>query len=497
MTLDKEQLLKDYHLRLQEIFQLDCIGALLDWDQQVNLPAKGAQSRAEQLELMSLLAHNRQTCKEFQGLVNALGDQLDTLSSDDQVNVRESKYQLEKSLKLPETFIAQKSRARSAAYVAWIKARKANDFALVKDELQTNISLSRQEANYLGYEETPYDALLDNYEPGSKLSIIKGPLFALADELKEILPGVLKATKSAPPFGNHFEIPQQKALNERVARDLGYDFEGGRMDIAPHPFMTTLGAHDKRITTRYDQSDYLSSLLTAIHEVGHALYEQGLPSEHAGTPRGNTISLSIHESQSRIWENIVGRSKPFAKYLLGLLGEYFPEEAARASVDHIWHRLNSVRPSLIRVEADEVTYSLHVVIRMILEEEVINQGLDVEELPTRWNELYQQYLEVEVPDDANGVLQDVHWYGVGMGYFPTYALGNLYSTIMMEKITENVTEIDQKVSNGNFVEILAWLRKNVHQIGMTLRGPELAEKISGDKLSHAPFIKYIKGKFEL
>jgi len=497
MTDRNHELLNRYKTQMQEIFRLDCISALLDWDHQVNLPTKGTQARGEQLELMSRLTHQRQTSKELQAIIEELYQNQEELEHDDQINIRESKLQMDKSLKLPEDFIARRSRARSAAYAAWVEARKANDFSIAKEQLATNISIAREETELLGYEETPYDALLDNFEPGSRLSIIKQPLFLLAEGIKQQLPAILATTEPTRPFGATFDISKQRALNEQVSRDLGYDFEAGRMDIAPHPFMTTLGAHDKRITTRYDESDYLSSLLTAMHEAGHATYEQGLPPEYAGTPRGSAVSLSIHESQSRLWENIVGRSRPFSEYLFNLLPDYFPQESAKASPEHIWQRLNSVEPSLIRVEADEVTYSLHIVIRTILEEEIINHGLGVNDLPARWNELYREYLDLEVPDDAHGILQDVHWYGVGLGYFPTYALGNLYSAIMMEKIRESVEGLDQKIARGEFQEILLWLRANVHQIGMSLRGPELARKISGSDLSAEPFLDYLSKKFEI
>jgi len=497
MTNKNHELLSRYKIQMEEMFRLECISSLLDWDHQVNLPVKGTQARGEQLELMSRLTHQRQTSKELQAIIKDLYEGLDELEHDDRINIQESKLQMDKSLKLPEDFIARRSRARSAAYAAWVEARKADDFSIAKEQLRANISIAREEAELLGYEETPYDALLDNFEPGSRLSIIKQPLFMLAEGIKQKLPAILAATEPAHPFGSTFDISKQRSLNEQISHDLGYDFRAGRMDIAPHPFMTTLGAHDKRITTRYDESDYLSSLLTAMHEVGHATYEQGLPPEHAGTPRGSAISLSIHESQSRLWENIVGRSRPFAEYLYNLLPDYFPEEAAKASPEHIWQRLNSVKPSLIRVEADEVTYSLHIVIRTILEEEIINHGLGVDDLPARWNELYKEYLDLEVPDDAHGILQDVHWYGVGLGYFPTYALGNLYSAIMMEKIRDSVQDLDQKIVRGEFQEILLWLRANVHQIGMSLRGPELAREISGNDLSEIPFLNYIAGKFDL
>jgi carboxypeptidase Taq len=269
----------------------------------------------------------------------------------------------------------------------------------------------------------------------------------------------------------------------------------GRLDKAHHPFESSLGPKDIRITTRYFRDNYLSSLFSTMHEAGHALYEQGLPEKYKGTPLGNSISLGIHESQSRFWENIIGRSREFAHYLADLLPEYLPAELAQISEQDIWKQTNWVKPSLIRVEADEVTYSLHVVIRMLLEEQLITGSLKIADLPDAWAQMYKKYLDVTVPDNKDGVLQDVHWYGGSLGYFPTYALGNLFGAMMTTEIRKSIADFDNRIKTGDFKPVLAWLRTNVHEQGMRYSSVDLIKRISGKDISEKPFIDYIKNKF--
>ena len=280
---------------------------------------------------------------------------------------------------------------------------------------------------------------------------------------------------------------------ERIAREIGFDFESGRLDKTAHPFMTSCGPRDFRITTRYFDDNFIPALYGSMHETGHALYEMGLPPDKAGTPLGEAVSLGIHESQSRMWENLVGRSREFTAYLSGILSEFFPGQPL--SPEELWGKTNRVCPSLIRVEADEVTYNQHIVIRMLLEEALITNELKVADLPGAWNDLYEKYLGVRPPDFKDGVMQDVHWYTGSMGYFPTYSLGNLFGAMMMRKAREAMPDLSDQIGRGEFAGLLGWLLENVHQHGMRFRSAELVERIAGAKPSAEPFVEYVKEKF--
>lgn len=491
------ELLNQYKNISKEIFTYECTVQLLEWDQQVYMPPQAAEFRAQQIETLSKLTHEKRTSDEYYKTLNELLEKKHDLSEDDAINITESLILIERSRKLSPTFVARKAKASATAYTAWIAARERDDFYAIVPFLRKNIALSKEEAELRGYEECPYDALLENYERGSTLSLIKPLLARLGEGLKELIPQIQAKQSDPLPPTAAYPIEAQEKFNAYILERIGYDFSKGRLDTTTHPFMTTLGPRDKRITTRYTEQDYLSSLLTGLHEAGHALYEMGLREDQVGTPLGTTESLSIHESQSRLWENIIGRSRAFSHFLHEAMREHLPAEYGASSPESIWQRLNSVTPSLIRAESDEVAYSLHVVIRLLLEAEIFTEDLPVEELPTRWNELYREYLGVEVPNNRLGILQDVHWYGVGFGYFPTYALGNLYSAIMMDQIRKELPSVDEDITRGEFSHILHWLNKNIHEQGMRYRGPVLAEKLSGEQLSERSFLEYLKNKFEI
>lgn len=489
-------MLNSFYSRLDEIYRLGSIRGLLEWDQQVCLPPKGAAERADQLEIMSRLIHQRMTDPEFSTLVEDLSQCTD-LSAEDRVNVAEIKRNADRERKLTEAFVAEKSRVTSIAYTEWTKARPENNFARVLPHLSRLFELAREEAHLVGFADHPYDALLDAYEPRAKLRDVKPLLVALGEELSRLVPVLAERSKNTVPLSGVYPEALQTAMCVRVLKDIGYNFESGRLDKTHHPFQSTLGPEDIRITTRYDESDPLSALFTALHEAGHAMYEDGLKKEWKGRPMGSPISLGIHESQSRFWENIIGRSMPFARYLHGVIGEFFPAEKARLSPEAIWAQTNRIAPSLIRVEADEVTYSLHVVVRLLLEEALVSGDLAVRDLPQAWGDLYEKYLGVRSPTDSDGVLQDVHWYGGMIGYFPTYALGNLYGALMLEAVQKRLPTLQSDIAQGDFKPVYNWLRENVHQHGMRYTGPELIRRISGAELSAGPFVRYIKAKFEL
>jgi carboxypeptidase Taq len=490
-------MLNTFYSNLAELKNLQHIRGVLHWDQQVCLPNKAAGERAEQLELMARLIHQRSVAPEFADIVDELAADSERYSEEDQVNIRETKRSLDRQRKLPSSFVAEQAKVSSLCWNAWTKARLANNFAAVADMLDAVFKLAREEAHLVGFEEHPYDALLELYEPGGRLSVVKPLLLELGDELAAIWPKCAQKTAQNKRITGEFDEVSQSRLAETVLKHIGFDFGSGRLDKTHHPFMTGLGSHDFRVTTRYDQSDYVSSLLTVLHEGGHALYEMGLEKRWAGTPMGRHVSLVIHESQSRLWENFIGRSRPFSKYLHRIVSEIFPHQTEHSSPNDLWATCNKVEPSLIRVESDEVTYSLHIIIRLLLEERIIGGDLSARDLPEAWAEMYQKYLGITPPTDREGVLQDTQWFGGSLGYFPTYALGNVFAAMMVEKIREDSPGLDSNIEQGEFQPLLLWLNQNIHQHGMRYYSTPLVEKACQRKVSVGPFISYLKAKFEV
>lgn len=487
--------LETFYSHLRRIYTFGCISNLLDWDQKVTMPPEGGGDRAEQLELISTIMHEHLTAPTFLGLVDELGGRLDSLNEIDRVNVRETKRQLDRARKLPVEFVARRTRVSTISYQVWAEARAKNDWKAVAPHLKQIVALCREEAELLGYDEHPYDALFDGYEPGGRIAVVKPLLLRLGDALAKMLPTITERFRSAPEVQGDFPEDLQAKFDMKLAAACGYNFNRGRLDATHHPFQTTIGSRDFRITTHYYREDYLSSVYSVLHEAGHALYEAGLLEQHKGTPMGSAISLGIHESQSRLWENLIGRSQPFCNFIHRSLEEFFPSEHRKTSPEIIWRRANRVAPSLIRIEADEVTYSLHIIVRMLLEEQLMSGELGVDELPEAWNALYEKYLGLRPDDYADGVMQDVHWYGGSIGYFPTYALGNLYGAMMLRVIERDLPGVWNDVEHGNGAPILNWLQKNVHERGMKYKGPELIREITGEDLSEVPFVKYIEKKF--
>jgi carboxypeptidase Taq len=487
--------LTPFYQKLHRLYTLGSISSLLGWDQQVNLPKLAGDGRSEQLELMSALSHAEFTHPEFAALVDDLAQIQETLSANDRINVRETKRQLDRARKLPTEFVAEQAKASTIGYQVWSEARGKNDWQAVLPKLQHLVDLARREADLLGYEDHPYDALFDGYEPGGRIKEIQPLLLRLGEALSKMLPTLTARFADTPsPSGDYPEEVQQR-FNSFLASKIGYDFERGRLDSTHHPFMTNLGVSDIRITTHYYRNDYLSSVYSTLHETGHALYELGFLPQHKGTPMGSAVSLGIHESQSRFWENLIGRSHAYCEFLHRALTEYFPAEARSLSPSVLWKMVNKVQPSLIRIEADEVSYSLHIIIRMLLEAQLVAGSLAVKDLPEAWNALYEKYLGIRPPDNRDGVMQDVHWYSGSIGYFPTYALGNLYGAMMLEALEQAQPDLWDRVRQGDCSNILRWLRTNVHELGMTFSGPQLIQRISGRSLSEEAFVRYLDKKF--
>jgi len=495
MSPDSQKLYDTYKSIQQKGQDLNSAAALLEWDQEVYMPPKSADFRARQLSTLASMSHELLTGNELEDAITQLAKAND-LSDEQQANIRLSKEDLDKNKKLPAEFVEALSRQTSECFNAWIAARKKNDYSIFAPSLAKMIALKQQQAKLYGDYAHPYDALLDDYEKGATVAMLD-ELFA---KIKEQLPPLLAKIKQAAQVSNdcfhqHFAKQQQWDFSLDVLTKMGYDMEAGRQDYAEHPFTTSFSATDVRITTRVDEDNYASMLWSTIHEGGHALYEQGLPEEQYGLPLGSAASLGIHESQSRFWENCVGRSKDFWQHFYPILQRRFPEQLSNVSRDTFYKAMNRVEPSLIRTEADEVTYHFHVMIRYEIEKGLLENKIDVKDLPQVWNDLYEKYLGVRPADDKTGILQDVHWSHGSFGYFPTYSLGSFYAAQFYHQVQKEISDIGVQITKGDFRQLLQWLREHIHIHGRRYTSEELCERITGQRLDTNHFLQYINNKY--
>jgi carboxypeptidase Taq len=492
-TNNSTELYNKYLDITQKAADLQYAAAVLGWDQEVYMPPKGDAARGRQLATLSTQAHEMVTSDEYGKLLI----ELSALELDDTqaANVRLSIEDYEKNKKLPSSFIDELTRQTSASYNAWIKARKANDYDVYAPELEKMIALKRKQAELYGFEAHPYDALLDDYEKGATVAMLD-PIFA---SLKKDLPPLMQKLQQLHFndgfFNREYPKQQQWDFSMQVLKKMGYDMEAGRQDISEHPFTTSFAPSDVRITTRVDEHNFASLLWSSIHEGGHALYEQGLPEDQYGLPLGAAASLSIHESQSRLWENCVGRSKEFWKYFYTQLQGEFPRALFDITVEHFWEGVNKVQPSLIRTEADEVSYHFHVMIRYEIEKALMDGSLSVKDLKQTWNDMYREYIGLTPKDDVTGVLQDIHWSHGSFGYFPTYSLGSFYAAHFFHQAQKDIIGLKEQIAKGDFAPLLKWLRKNIHQYGRRYRSEELCKKVTGKGLTLASFMSYLKDKY--
>jgi carboxypeptidase Taq len=470
--------------KYKEIVLLGNIQGLLGWDTEVNLPVNGSKGRALQSALLTGLIVDRWNDKEFKSLLFKL-NKSKKISLKEKAILRNLNHSAKVYYKVPKKILIKESELTSKAFVVWTKARKENNFNLFAPYLEELLNLSKEISEYLGYKNNPYDALLDLYEPGLTADFCK----FIFDKLTPELVNVIKNIKQENLSKNKTQISteEQKKLCIFILEKMGYDFNSGRMDIAPHPFETTLGRHDVRITNRYKKDSFIESLTGAMHEGGHALYEQGVNEKFEYTPLDHGVSLGIHESQSRFWENIIGRSQEFAIY--------FASKVNISSKD-LFKLTNYVKPGFIRVEADEVTYNLHIALRFEIENDLINGKIEVKDLPEVWNSKMKKYLGIVPKNNSMGVLQDVHWAHNSFGYFPTYTLGNLYGA-QWRTFMKKELDINKLVREGNFKPILSWLRKNIHQHGSLYYPEELVKKVTGENLNPDYFLNYIKEKYQI
>jgi carboxypeptidase Taq len=490
-----KQLYRQYKETLQKIADVKYASALLQWDQETYLPPKGEVLRGRQIATLSEIAHEKFTAQKVGELLTELvGKQ--GLSDTEKRNVALSLYDYNKSKKLPSSFVRQMSEAVNKSFHAWIQARKENSFAVFQQPLHHIIELKKQEADLLGYQKHPCDALMNDYDRGLTVDTTD----ALFTSLKPQLLQLLKIIGEQPSVDNsflhqHFDKDKQWALGMEILRRMHFDFDAGRQDISEHPFTINFNNSDVRVTTRIDENDFSNMLWSCIHEGGHALYEQGLPAEEYGLPLSEYCSLSIHESQSRLWENCIGRGLPFWKYNFSLLQQYFPQQFDQINIQQFYRAINKVQPSLIRTEADELTYHFHVMIRYEIEKSLIEGTISAKDIPAAWNELYKKYLGLTVPDDKQGCLQDVHWSHGSFGYFATYSIGSLYAAQLYATILKQNMSIEAELAAGNNQTIFNWLKQHIYKTGRYYTSGQLCSNATGDSLNSSFFINYATKKY--
>lgn len=495
------QALEQLQGHLAEVKALGEAAAVLGWDQQTYMPPGGAGARAAQLTALAGVIHEKATGDETARLLDAAeraGAGLDP-DSDDAAFLRMARRDFDQATKVPTALVAETARVTALAFEQWAQARAESDWGRFAPWLEQILDLTRQTADHLGHGGERYDALLDQYEPGMTTADAR----AMFEAVKPDLVALVKAVAALGPdavddavLRRDFDEEKQRQFGERVVKALGYDWSRGRQDRALHPFCTSFGRDDVRITTRFDPNFLPTALFGSIHETGHALYEQGVAERYAGNILADGASLGFHESQSRLWENLVGRSRPFWRRFYPDLQAAFPETLGGVDGEAFYRAVNKVEPSLIRVEADEVTYNLHILLRFEMEQALLSGALSVGEAPAAWNAKMQEYFGLTPPDDARGILQDVHWSGGAIGYFPTYSVGNLLSVQLYNKANADLGgQIEAQIEAGDFAPLLGWLRENVHQYGRKYLPKDLVQRIVGGPLDPAPYLKYLKTKF--
>ena len=490
------QTLKDV---LGEVTDLNRAAAILEWDQETYMPPGGVQSRAEQVSTLYRLAHVRFTSDEVRRLLEEAESEVanSRFDSDDASLVRVTRRDFDQESKLPADLVAEIARAGATATPVWQKARRDDNFALFAPYLEKNVELNRRVADAIGFDDRPYDALINRTEPGMTTA---GLVDIFAELKRAIVPLAAAIARKADAVDDKvlyrgFDPDLQLAYALEVVKHLGYDLERGRQDISTHPFSTAFGPGDVRITTRVSRDFFNECLFGSIHESGHAMYNQGMGRNIDRTPLWGGASPGVHESQSRLWENLIGRSRAFWRHFYPSLEAMFPRPLRGVDDEAFFRAVNRSYPSFIRVEADEVTYNMHVLLRFELENEMLDGTLKVKDLPEAWGARFKSYLGLDVPNDREGSLQDVHWTYASFGIFPGYTIGNLISAQLMETIRVEIPDLDSQIARGEFTSLLGWLRKNVHRHGRKFTPDELLERATGKPLTAAPWIAYVQRKF--
>ena len=494
----------DLYLELARLLRdaalLGSCSNVLGWDEQTFMPEGGAQFRSEQLGLIAGLTHERATSPRIGELLSELeaaGD-LGDPDGDRAVNVREARRSYNRATKLPRRLVEELSRTTTLAQQAWVKARGDSEFSIFLPWLEKMIGLKREEAQCIGFGSgVAYDALLDDYEPGATTADIAKVFAPLRDELVKLVAAIHHSSKrpNIDILTRHYPKTPQMVLSEGASRSIGFDFERGRIDASAHPFCSGFGPGDCRLTTRYNDHHFPSAFFGVLHESGHGIYDQGLPTESFGLGIGQAVSLGIHESQSRLWENFVGRSESFWKYMYPTAQLAFPQAIGQVGFDDFHFAINDVRPSFIRVEADEVTYNLHIMLRFEIEQLLVSGELQPADVPGVWNEKFSQYFGLNVPNDSQGCLQDIHWSGGLLGYFPTYALGNMYAAQFYNAARRDLGDLEEQFAKGQFKPLKAWLNEKIHNHGKRYSARRLVEVVTGESLSHVPLVEHLNRKF--
>jgi carboxypeptidase Taq len=482
---------------MQQIADVRSATAILQWDQETYLPKKSGAFRGQQINTLSELAHKLFSEEELGNILQELSSRNDA-STEEQTNVRKTLEDYTKNKKYSSAFVRKLSDQINKTFHAWIEARKQNSFSVFEKDIAALIALKKEESFILGYEGHPYNALLNEFEKGCTTELVDKTFDPLLPVLKKILLKINAKPQVDDSFLRQaFPTHQQWDWGMHLIKELNFDLEAGRQDISEHPFSISFSPQDVRITTRVDENDFGNMTWSCIHEVGHALYEQGLPAEQYGLPLGEACSYSIHESQSRLWENNVGRGLPFWKHYYPTLQQYFPEQFKNVSVEQFYKGINKVQPSLVRTESDELTYHFHVYVRYLLEKSLIDGSIQPADIPHFWNEQYKNWLGVTVPNDKQGCLQDVHWSHGSFGYFPTYSLGSFYAAQFYATAKKDLPELEATISEGNLSGLLNWLRGKIHTKGRMFTSEELCKEVTGETLDTSHFVDYIEKKYNL
>lgn len=481
--------------RLRRAHLLQSTLGLLEWDRQVGLPPGAADLRSEQSSLLAELAHQSFTSAELRSALEALEASDPSPTEDAATVARLVRRDYDRATRLPARFVREKTESHNQAYHAWSRARKENDFAGYAPFLKKNLELAREESSLQGYETNPYDYHIDLHDPGITAATIESLFKRLKDPLLEWVGLILEAAR--PPRAELFRgfpEPQQERVARLATEAIGFDYRRGRLDRSLHPFCSGDG-RDTRLTTRFHPDNPLDSLFSSLHEAGHGLYCQGLPANEAATPLGEAVGMAIHESQSRLWENQVGRSRAFWRFFTPIYRKHFPEQLREAGDEDLYRAVNHVSLNPIRVDSDEVTYNLHIMLRFDLERALFSGDLAVEDLPAEWNRLSGELIGLTPANDAEGVLQDIHWSGGAFGYFPSYTLGNLVAAQLWDKALEILPDLESRIEAGDFRPLLEWLQTAIHRHGRRFDTLELVSLATGQGLSTEPLLRYLKERY--
>ena len=493
---EKLEALKNH---LAKVIDLRHAAAVLSWDQEVNMPDNGVGPRSNQLATLASMAHEIFTSDQTAGLLEAVEAEVAGIDydSDEASLARVTRRLFDQQTKLPADLVLRESKATSRAFVAWRKARETSDYPVFEPHLSGLVDIQVEKAECLGYKAHPYDALLDQFETGITTAQVQTLFSDLKAGLVPLVREIAEKPETDSSFLEHNTFDRQKQWDFTVLllRDIGYDFTRGRQDHAPHPFTIEFGNSDVRVTTRIRDNNPQSAMFSSVHEGGHALYELGSPDKFERTPLAGGATVGVHESQSRLWENQVARSVPFWRYYYPILRAFFPEQLGTVSMSQFHKAINKVRPSLIRVEADEVTYNLHIFVRFELEQALVSGALKVADIPDAWNARYEEYLGITPPNDALGCLQDIHWSHGTIGYFPTYSLGNLMSAQIYAQARQELPRLEGGFSRGEFAPLLSWLRERIHSHGCKFTAPELMKREFNVELGAQPLLKYLREKY--